>query len=178
MALDSTLVRVAVSGAVSVAPAATAAPADSSTALIAAYKDLGYISAKGVTEGRKRSTNDIKAWQGGAVVRTVVTDGTLTFNFQLIETNQRTVELFYGATVATTSIVIVPTSTGGRKTFVLDVVDGAQLCRVFVPQGEITEVGDLVYAGGEPVGYEVTLTAYPDATLGGSAKKFYSALAA
>lgn len=178
MALDSSKVRVAVTGAVSVAVSGSTAPTDASTALAVAFKDLGYVSEDGVSEARDRSTTDIKGWQNSATLRTVVTDGTIAFTFTLVETNTRTVELFYGATVATLGIVIIPTNTGGRKAFAIDVVDGAELCRIWIPDGEVTEVGEVVYAGGEPIGYQVTVTAYPNTTLGGSAKKFFSALVA
>lgn len=179
MAQDSANVRVAVTGAVSMGPTTAAAPTGTSGTLTG-LTDLGLIGDGGVTESRGRSTNDIKAWQNGATVRTVVTDGTLTFNFTLLETKKETVELYYGTTVteaaADGSFVVVPTSTGGRKSFVLDVIDGTELIRVYVPQGEVTEVGDRVYSNGEPIGYEVTVTAYADATLGGSAKVWATAL--
>lgn len=179
MATDSSKVRVAVTGAVSVGATTAAAPTGTSGTLTG-FNDLGLISEDGVTETRDRSTDDIKAWQNGATVRTVVTDGTLTFNFTLLETKKETVELFYGTTVTAAasdgSFVVVPTATGGRKSFVLDVVDGAELIRVYVPQGEVTEVGDRVYSNGEPIGYEVTITAYADSTISGSAKVWATAL--
>lgn len=179
MALDSTKVRVAVSGAVSIGAVGAAAPTGTGSALTG-LTDLGYISEDGVTETRDRSTNTLKAWQGGATVRTVVTDGTLTYKFKLLETKKETVELYYGTTVTAAAtdgnFVIVPTATGGRKSFVLDVVDGAELIRTYVPQGEVTEVGERVYSNGEAVGYEVTLTAYVDNVLGGSAKVWATAL--
>lgn len=180
MALDSTKVRAAVSGAVSVAPTGTAAPTDASTALNVAYKDLGFVSDAGVTESRSRSTNEIHAWQGGALVRTLVTSGSLTFHFVLLETKSDVVKLFYGTTVTQTatdgSFVVIPTSTGGRQCFVVDVIDGAELMRVFIPSGEVTEVGDHVYVNSDPIGYEVTLTAYPDTTTGGNAKVWSTSL--
>jgi len=179
MATNTANVRVAVTGAVSVGDTDATAPTGTSGALTG-FTDLGLISEDGVTESRGRSTNDIKAWQGGALVRTVVTDATLTYHFVLLETNPDTVELFYGAAAtpgATDgSLVVVPTSTGGRKSFVLDVIDGAELLRVYVPQGEVTEVGDRVYQNGEAIGYEVTVTAYNDSTIGGAAKVWMTAL--
>lgn len=179
MAQNSANVRVAVTGAVSVGPTTAAIPTGTGSALTG-FNDLGLIHADGVTEARGRSTNDIKAWQGGATVRTVVTEGTLTYHFTLLETNKATVELYYGVPVtagaADGSFVVVPTATGGRKSFVLDVIDGAELLRAYVPQGEVTEVGDRVYQNGEAIGYEVTLTAYADAGIGGSAKVWATAL--
>jgi hypothetical protein len=179
MALDSTKVRVAVSGAVSMGAVGAAAPSGTGSALTG-LTDLGLISEDGVTETRDRSTDTIKAWQNGATVRTVVTDGALTYHFKLLETKKETVELYYGTTVTAAatdgSFVIIPTATGGRRAFVLDVVDGAELIRTYIPQGEVTEVGERVYNNGEAVGYEVTITAYVDAALGGSAKVWATAL--
>lgn len=179
MALDSSKVRVAVTGAVSVGATTAAAPTGTASALTG-FNDLGYVGEDGVTETRDRNSETIRAWQNGAAVRDVVTEGTLTYSFVLLETKKETVELFYGTTVTQAAtegnFVIVPTKTGGKKSFVIDVVDGAELERVYIPSGEVTEVGDKVYANGEPIGYEVTITAYDNAGIGGSAKVWATAL--
>lgn len=179
MTLDATNVRVAVTGAVSVAPEGATAPADADTTLDAAFKDLGYVSEDGVTETRDRTTDKVKAWQNAATVRELVTEAECTYTFALIETKKETVELYYGATVdpATGGVVIVPSATGGRQAFVVDVIDGTDFIRSYIPSGEILDVGDQVYAAGVPIGYEVTITCYPDTSIGGSVKKFYSSLA-
>jgi hypothetical protein len=176
---DSTKVRVAVSGEVLVGPTTATAPtgtAGTTTGFVA----LGFVSEDGVTETRDRTADTIKAWQNAATVRTIITDASLTFTFTLIETNPDTVALFYGATVDDTegTFVVVPANTGGRQSFIFDVVDGDELIRTYVPQGEVTEVGDKVYASGEPIGYECTVTAYPDTTIDGSAQVWATALAA
>lgn len=178
MALNSANVDVAVTGAVSIAPVASTAPVSASASLAVAFKDLGYVSDDGVTETRDRSTDQIKAWQNADVVRTVITESSLTYKATFIETNAVTVGMFYAGTVtpADGSIVVIPATTGGRHAFVIDVVDGTNLIRTYIPQGEITEVGDVVYQSGSPVGYEVTISAYPDSTIGGNAKKFHSQL--
>jgi hypothetical protein len=179
MALDSTKVRAAVSGAVSVGLTSAAAPTASGSALTG-FTDLGYISDAGVTETRERSTNEIRAWQGGALMRLLVTSGNLSYKFIMLETKLETVKLFYGTTVTQTApegtFLINPTSTGGRQSFIVDVVDGAELIRTYIPQGELGEVGDRVYVNSEAIGYEVTIAAYPDVTLGASAKVFATAL--
>lgn len=180
MALNASNVRVAVSGEVSVGLTSATAPTGTASALTG-FTGLGYVSEDGVTETRDRSTDSITAWQNSAQVRTVVTESSLTFQFTMIETKEATVELFYGAVVTPAvsdgSFVVVPANTGGQQSFVIDVVDGAELIRIYIPNGEVTEVGDRVYNNsGDPIGYDVTVTAYPNATISGSAKVWMTAL--
>jgi hypothetical protein len=183
MALDSNNVRVAVTGALSIGSDTAVAPTDANTTLGVGWADLGYVGEDGVTETRDRSTETIRGWQNGDILREVVTEASVSFQAVLVETKKETVELYYGTTVAADgSLVIVPSKTGGRKPFVLDVIDGDEFIRAYIPAGEVTEVGDQVYANGEPVGYEVTIRAYPDTAITdaagnpGSVKKWYSSL--
>jgi aspartate 1-decarboxylase len=178
MALASVNVRVAVTGVVSRGPTTTAAPVDADTPTAAGFTDLGYVSEDGVTETRDRSTNKIKAWQDAAIVREVVTEASLQYKFTLLETKLETLETYYGATVnaADGSVAVVPANTGGRSSYVIDVVDGSDYIRIYLPSAEVVEVGDQVYASGEAIGYELTITAYPGPA-GWSAQKFYSSLA-
>jgi hypothetical protein len=53
---------------------------------------------------------------------------------------------------------------------VLDVVDGAELERIYIPDGVVTEVGDRVYANAEAIGYEMTIEAQYNAALAGNFK--------
>lgn len=179
MALTSANVRVAVTGEILVGATTAAAPTGTA-GTTTGFSGLGYVSEDGVTETRDRSSDSIKAWQNGATVRTVVTESGLTYSFTLIETNKATVELFYGTTVTQAvddgSFVIVPASTGGRKSFIIDVIDGDEVLRTYIPSGEVSEVGDVVYAGGEPIGYEVTIATYEDSGIGGNAKTWSTAL--
>lgn len=178
MALDSANVDVAVTGTVSYAPVGSTAPTDAITVLDATFLDVGYISEDGVVEARDRSTNNIIVWQNAETVRTSITEASITVNFTMVETNPNSLALFYGASVDGTdgSIEIVPAQTGGRRSFVVDYVDGEKFVRLYIPQGEVTEVGEVTLANSDPVGYEVTLYGYPDATSGFTAKKWFSAL--
>ena len=175
MALDSANVRVAVSGAVYVAPTGTTAPTDSSTALNAAFTDLGYVSADGIAESIDRTTNQIRAWQSGSLVREVTSEATYSVTMTFLETNQDVLELYYGSTITGGALDGDPTTSGGRKSFVIDVVDGNTVERTYIPSGEITAVGERTLASGDAIGYNVTITAYAD---GGSTtfKKFFSTL--
>ena len=139
MALDSDNVRVAVTGAVYVGPTSSTAPSSSSSTLTG-FTDLGYVSADGITETIDKTTSQIRAWQGGALVREVVSEGTYSVTLTFIETNQDVLELYFGSTLTDGELDGDPTNSGGRKSFVMDVVDGSIVERTYIPAGEITAV--------------------------------------
>jgi hypothetical protein len=176
MALDSDNVRVAVTGAVYVGPTTSAAPTGSASTLTG-FTDLGYVSADGITETIDKTTSQIRAWQNGALVREVVSEGTYSVAMTFIETNQDVLELYFGTTITDGELNGDPTLSGGRKSFVIDVVDGAIVERTYIPAGEITAVGERTLASGEAIGYAVTVTAYADAS-NVTFKKWFSQLEA
>lgn len=174
MALDSDNVRVAVSGAVYVAPVGTTAPEYSDDALDSAFKDLGYVSSDGVTESVDRSTTQIRSWQDSSLVREVTSEGTYSVSMTFIETNEDVLALYYGSAVsASGEVTIDPRESGGRQAFVIDVIDRNSIERIYIPTGEVTSIGERTLASGEAIGYEVTITAYADATQT-VATKFFS----
>jgi hypothetical protein len=174
MALDSDNVRVAVTGAVYVGPTSATAPSSSASTLTG-FTDLGYVSADGITETIDKTTSQIRAWQGGALVREVVSEGTYSVTLTFIETNQEVLELYFGSEITGGELDGDPTNSGGRKSFVMDVVDGSIVERTYIPAGEITAVGERTLASGEAIGYNVTITAYAD-TSNVTFKKWFSEL--
>lgn len=173
MALDAANVVVALTGTVQYAVIATAIPDDAYEALNAAFKDVGYITEDGVTESHGTETNDIRAWQNGAVVRRVRTSHVVTYQFTMLETNDNALGLFYdsystaGATKGRATITGVEHD---EQRFVIDVVDGTDNIRIVIPNGQITELGDVVYNSGDAVARPVTITAYPES--GGTVKAY------
>jgi hypothetical protein len=176
MALDSDNVRVAVTGAVYVGPTTSAAPSSSSSTLTG-FTDLGYVSADGITETIDKTTSQIRAWQNGALVREVISEGTYSVTLTFIETKLEVLELYFGSTITDGELDGDPTASGGRKSFVMDIVDGSIIERTYIPAGEVTAVGERTLASGEAVGYNVTITAYAD-TDNVTFKKFFSELEA
>jgi hypothetical protein len=162
MALDSDNVRVAVTGAVYVAPTGTPAPTASGSTLNVAFEDLGYVSADGIVETIDKATEQIRSWQDGSLVREIVSEGTYSVELTFIETKEEVLELYYGATIVDGELQGDPRATGGRKSFVIDIVDGDKVERTYIPQGEVTQVGERTLASGEAIGYTMTLTAYAD----------------
>ena len=168
MAVNAENVRVAVTGAIYKAPLGTAAPTDSGTALDAAFKDLGYVSEDGITESWDDSVDDIVAWQNAVTVRSSTTESTGSLEFTLIETTAATLEAYYrGSTVVDNGggeyQMDVKPLESQRGAWVLDVIDGTKVTRNYIGNGEIVERGDVMYANGEPIGYECTMRCYPDA---------------
>lgn len=170
MALDATNVRVGVTGAVYVADTDTTLPTDATTALDGGFADVGYISDGGVTESHGTEANDIRAWQNGDLVRRVQTSHDLTLSFTMVETNDVTLREFYGnledGTVRITGEQLPP------RAWVLSVIDGDHAFRIVVPNGQITERGDITYANGDAIMREVTITAYPTTDEAGIVKAY------
>lgn len=171
-------VRVGVDGIISTGVFGTAAaPTDGTAELGATWKDLGYASEDGVTETTEQSTSVLRAWQKAKKVRTLVEEGTVRYQLVLIQTNADTVAFYYGGVVeADGSIVVDASKERPVVAFNIDVIDGDNVIRAYAPEAQVVEVGDQVYANGEPIGYDVTVECAYNETLGGSVKKWYTAL--
>lgn len=171
MANNAENVVVGITGSVYVGATSATAPT-STTATLTGFTDLGYVSADGVTFTTDKSTNQIRAWQNADLVREVVTEGTVTYSFMLLETTEAAIEAYFGSTMTGGKIELNPVNTGGRKSFVIDVIDGAKAIRHYVPSGEILSVEAQQIQNGEAVGFGLTITAY--ASEGRVADVFYS----
>lgn len=172
-------VRVGVTGKVLVAPTVTTAPT-SISATWTGSADLGYVSEDGLTESTSTTLEHIRAWQNRSIVRSVVTEGETTFQFTLIQTNETILAEVYGVTTASItagSIVSNPEAERPHKSWVFEVVDGSNVVRKYVPDGQITEVGDIVYQNGAAIGFPITVTAYYNAALAGAVKHWYTEIA-
>lgn len=168
MSLLAAAVRVGITGELYSAATTTAAPTTSVSALNAAFIGLGYVGEDGVEEAYDDTVEEIVAWQGARVVRANTTSSKATLKLKLIETKGATLGLFHkGSTVAVVSAgqwkLDVVNPTPDPRSFVLDVLDGTKHIRIYVANGEVTERGAIVYANGEPIGFEVTITCYSDA---------------
>lgn len=183
MTLDISKVRVGVTGVVSAGPTTATAPTGTSGTLTG-FIDLGLVTEDGVTvtipgAGDKKS---IKAWQGGQTVRVIrsATDDLVTIELTLMETKLDVIQNVLGVTVTQTvtegSFAIDTTQVRAAKSWVIDVVDGAELIRTYAPKG--TPVGEvqLVYKNDEPVGYSVSIECEKDSTAGYNVKTWMTAL--
>lgn len=156
-------VRVATTGAVTFAKVGTALPLDAVTALAAAFKDVGYIGPDGVTQAIETDVTDITAWQNGDTVRKVQTSHDVTFQLVMLETNALSLQVYYADATATASAVKVTGAQSPHNVVVIDVIDEKHAIRIVLPDAQVTERGEIVYQNEEATGYDITLTAYPDA---------------
>jgi hypothetical protein len=171
MTLESGNVRVGITGGVRSATVGTTAPTDPTASYGVGWSEYGYISEDGVEETFTSESTDIRAWQNGALVRTINSKTDAMFKFVVLETN-KTILADYrpGSTVGTAAGVTTTTVKAiqpNPRAFAIDIVDGSIHTRKIIPRGEITERGAIVYKNDEPIGYEVTIKVYPasDGTL-------------
>lgn len=160
----------AIGGAIWRAAAGTTLPTDATTALDAAFKALGYCSEDGLTNSNSPDTTDIKAW-GGDTVLNIQEEKKDTFQFTLIEVlNEEVLKAVYGSANVTgtlaTGITIEANATEQEEAvWAIDMVMNSNTVkRVVIPIGKISEIGDISYTDSDAVGYEVTVTALPDAS--------------
>lgn len=181
MTVSAPNVRVAITGEVYTAPTGSTAPTNATTALDAAFEGLGYLSEDGVTEKWDDSVDTIVAWQNATTVRSATTKSTGSLAWTMIESKGVVLETFHrGSTMAENppgsfKLEVKPI-VAAPAMWVLHVIDGTDLIRILIGNGEITERGEIVYKNGSPLGYPVTLMCYPD-TSGNLMTKFSNSTA-
>lgn len=146
------------------------APTDATTALAAAWKNMGGITEAGVSIKQNTSTTKKKFYGSPVTQRTLVTDQEYTIDVAYGELNARVMEVFWRKAL----LSIVPTVTTGawattagtysRQLYamVVDMVDGVNRLRFYFPSVEVTNQGDIKIANSEALEWGVTLSAYPD----------------
>lgn len=154
------------SGAIYRAPLGTTLPTDATTTLSTAFKNLGYISADGVTNANTRTSTDVKAW-GGDTVLAPQTDKSDIFRFTLIESrNIDALKTVFGNTNVTESSGAITIKANAKEleesVYVIQTIgrDGEKK-RTVIPCGKVSEVGEVAYKDDQAIGYPVTLKALP-----------------
>lgn len=166
-----------VTGAIKHAPLGTTIPtlADITKAAVAinqAFTGDEYVSEDGLTLSPSISTTDIKDWSGSTVRKVLESfDGTLSWT--MISTNEGALGIAFGSEHVTA--VAASTAHGAQvqaalgaylpeeQAWVFLMKDGDARIVIAVPDGQITSVGDVTFASNAAVGWQVTLSCYPDA---------------
>lgn len=159
-----------IGGAVSVGATSLTLPTDATTALATGFTGLGYISEDGASNTNSPSSSNIKAW-GGDIVLATQDEKTDTWKFKLIEVlDVNVLKFVYGSTNVSGSLSAGITVNANSKeaeaqAIVIDMIlRDAAVKRVVIPNGKITEIAEIAYKDNEAVGYDVTITAFPDAS--------------
>lgn len=157
-----------VGGAVYSAPLGTELPKNATTPLNEAFKALGYISDDGLSNTNSPDSDSVKAW-GGDTVLTTQTEKEDTFSYTLIEAlNVDVLKEVYGVDNVTGTIedgIVIKANSKelpSHSIVVETILNGGVLKRVVLPVAKVSEIGDITYSDGDPVGYEITMQAMPD----------------
>lgn len=167
-ATNVTVGKPKVGGAVHWAPLGTTLPTSATAALNAAFVDLGYVSEDGLTNNNSPESDTVKAW-GGDTVLSLQTDRPDTFALTLLEAmNSDVLKTIYGSSNVTAdgegNLTIKATAEEMPSgSWVFDMIlKGGRAKRIVVPNGTISELGDITYKDDEAVGYNITITDVPD----------------
>lgn len=156
-----------ISGAVFSAPLGTTIPTDATTALDPAFVCLGYVSEDGLENSNEMDVSAIKAW-GGMIVYRSLTELTDEFKLTLIESeNADVLKAVYGSsnvTVGDEIHVEIKAENPEERIWVFELALRNGLAkRIVVPDGAITARDAITYNDSDPIGYGITVSAYPDA---------------
>ena len=157
-------------GAVWRAATGATLPKNANEALNEHFKELGYVSEDGVVNNNSPESDKTKAW-GGDVVLNYQTEKTDTFKFTLIEaTNVEVLKTVYGddnveGELSTGISVKANGADAEEHAYVIDMIyKGGTAKRIVIPQGKVTELGEISYKNNAVVGYAITLSCTPDAS--------------
>ncbi|WP_051741475.1 hypothetical protein [Kitasatospora sp. MBT66] len=178
MANDAQKIRFAPNGGIFVAPAPNGLPTGTQLpvdvgdgkAVPTGYKALGYADESGVTITPSIETDPVNAWQSATPVLYNVKSASMQIKATLMETNQLTTELFWGAPW----LAVVDKDGKETGTYRLDlsstpdlqevslVVDWSQrgvLYRCVIPRAMISDRGAITLQRVEAQKYELTISA-------------------
>ena len=163
-------------GAIKHAPLGTTLPTLSSISKIGvtidgAFTGNEYVSEDGLTLAPSISTTDIKDWSG-ATVRKVLESFDGTLSWTMISTNEGAMKVAFGDAHVTTSAATaqhgnqVQAAVGAHlpdaQSWVFLMKDGDARVVIVVPNGQVTEIGEVTFASNAAIGWQVTLSCYPD----------------
>ena len=161
-------------GSLRVATLGTAKPADAVEEPAADYVDLGYISDQGFTKKLDRRTTQKRAF-GGKVVKSLQSEFTGSLQLRLLESlNADCLKAVYGASNVTVTPatsehgaqveVLVNSIKLPHMTWLVDTQDEELTAkyRIWIPDGQITTVGDVKVVHTDTIEYDITIMSFDD----------------
>jgi hypothetical protein len=143
------------------ADAGATEPADYSVDFSDEWDDMGFLSDPPAPTPNDSQT-DIEAWNADDPVRSLLTT-TWSVDLKLMQSNKATFELYFGPLTFTTEgdgVSIEPDDTGALadKVICLELVDGADVLRIYWRRTTVTQHGAISMDKAAAIIYEVTLT--------------------
>lgn len=164
-------------GAIKHAPVGTTLPTlesikNSGVTLDQAFTGDEYVSDAGLTLSPSMSTTNIKDWSGN-VVRKLLEEFDGTLSWTMISTNAGSLGVAFGSENIKTEAATaehgnqVSAALGAHlpeeQSWVFLMKDGNARVVIVVPVGQVTELGEVNFASNVDIGWNVTLSCYPDA---------------
>jgi hypothetical protein len=152
------------------APLGTALPATAVTTLNAAFVDHGWLGEEGITNAQTRDTTKHKSF-GGDTVKVTQDNYEETIQVTLLESNPDTLATVFGDDSVTVdevsghrTIRVDHTSAMlPRSSFVVRVIDGEKTRLIVIPEGQVTEVDDIVHVHSDLLAYTITIDVFKPA---------------
>lgn len=174
-------------GAIFIAPSGTAVPTDVTTALNAAFNNVGLIGEDGVTLTPSSSSSDVTDMNGN-VVLTVESGYKTELQFPMLETSDASLGLFHGAdnvtrTAGTTGQPDLITVEGGAPildhvVLVRETISNGRSARLVAGDVKVTARDAVKVAGTAATVRTVTVTLYPMDSDGHTYKEYIEVPAA
>jgi hypothetical protein len=167
MAIDTSEIRVGVTGNLYVAPM-TATPPANTTDPWTGFIDLGALSEDGPTMTPSMDVTDIPIWQSFYAARRIVTARGVEWAFTLMQRNADTLKLAMGGgTIAAgtgSDWIYTPPAPSviDERMFGLEVREGTIVDRYIMTRGLVTGIGDVPFKRTEATRFDITISALGD----------------
>lgn len=160
-----------VTGAIFRAPAGTPVPTDATSVLDTTFVELGYVNDQGVRNANTAEKTKVYAW-GGSAVMDSTTQKPDDWIFTLIEAlNPNVLKTVYGDKNVIVSEdgkqISVMATAEDLEEFILVIdmaLSNSTLKRIVIPKGVLSNVAEIAYVDNQPIGYNITVSAYYDAS--------------
>jgi len=161
---DGSKIKIAGTGAIWYAPTGSTLPTDSTTALAAAFINIGYVK-NGFTLAQQLDTKEVTGWQNLDVLRMIPTKISRQAKFSAIESSKTAVQLAWGnatVTVATSpaySLTFPASQTTQEFILVLDWSDGTASQRIIFKRATFKSLPSITFSREDEINFDMEIQA-------------------